>query len=87
MIEYRKPVIKSQVKFMQELENNLPEDNYIFGTYPSRDGKVYYVSGHGLALEWYARAPKIKSVWQESDEVQVLFDKKDKLFTYLNNLN
>lgn len=87
MIEYKTPVRKSQVKFMQELESSLPEDNYIFNTYPARDGKLYYVSGHGLSIEWYGRASKIKCVWQKSDEVPVSFNKNDKLFTYLNSLD
>ena len=87
MIEYKTPVRKSQLKFMQELDSNLPEDNYVFGTYRARDGKLYYVSGHGFSIEWYGRAPKIKSVWRKTDDLPVSFDENDKLFTYLNSLD
>ena len=87
MIEYKTAVKKSQVKFMQELESSLPKDKYVFGSYPARDGKLYYVSGHELSIEWYARAPKIKSVWHKSDDLPVSFNKNGKLFTYLNSLD
>lgn len=77
MIKYNVLPPKTQIKFMQKLEDALPQGVYEFASYPARDGKMYFVSGNDITITWYARAPKIKSL------NELMFNNQSELLTYI----
>lgn len=73
MIKYKTLLPKKQTKLMQKLESILPDDDYAFWEYPSRDGKMYLLSGSSFSITWYARAAKYKTIELKNGN-ELLFD-------------